>query len=320
MIKNLYANQIINVKYGNAFSSTSWQLKKGCRQGGIMSPLLFNVYIDSLIKEISECKMGCKLGTTASNIIAYADDIVLLTPSLSSMQYLIDKIAIGLKNIDLEININKTVWMKLSNKSTSKADLVVKIDGFDIKRVCSFKYLGFIISDDLSNTLDITRARNKFFNEFNVILRKFNSSHPDVLFSLFRAYCLNFYGTALWLDLKNCSQVYSQFEIGYHKAVKKIFKYSMRSSNHEVCLKAGVLTFKHYVNLIQVKFLFKNLYTNPCPFVDMIKQHILNTSDLINKFQNNFLSTYSVPNVFLNDFKAVEARINFVCRNEDRLR
>ena len=68
----------------------------------------FNVYIDSVLNEISNMKYGCKLGITSANIIAYADDIVLLSPSAFGLQRLIDKACLLARELELRFNKEKT--------------------------------------------------------------------------------------------------------------------------------------------------------------------------------------------------------------------
>ena len=75
-----YGNQFVCVKYQDAFSD-EWRLMNGVRQGGVLSGLLFSIYIDNLISKVSESALGCMLGISKSNVIAYADDIVIFAPS-----------------------------------------------------------------------------------------------------------------------------------------------------------------------------------------------------------------------------------------------
>ena len=89
IIKFWYANQFARVRYNGKYSG-SWKICNGVRQGGILSGLLFCLYINSLIDRISKLNIGSKLGLQSSNIIAYADDIVLLAPSASSLQCMMD--------------------------------------------------------------------------------------------------------------------------------------------------------------------------------------------------------------------------------------
>ena len=50
-------------------------VNEGVRQGGILSPLLFKLYLDSVLSEISGMELGCRRGFAGVNILAYADDI-----------------------------------------------------------------------------------------------------------------------------------------------------------------------------------------------------------------------------------------------------
>ena len=74
-------NQQANIRWKGSLS-IYYIIEKGVRQGGILSPFLFNFYINSIIEEISDMDVGCNYGFTRCNIIAYADDLVLLAPSI----------------------------------------------------------------------------------------------------------------------------------------------------------------------------------------------------------------------------------------------
>ena len=55
----------------------------GTRQGGVLSPYFFSRYIRDLIVGIANSGVGCKLSGHFVNVLAYADDIVLIAPSLN---------------------------------------------------------------------------------------------------------------------------------------------------------------------------------------------------------------------------------------------
>ena len=110
IIKYWYSNQYVNVRYGNGYSS-EWKLCNGIRQGGVLSGILFNLYVNDLIDNVSKSKLGCKLGVYTSNIVAYADDLVILTPSRSSLQILIQLINNEIRKIRLNFNSLKSKCM-----------------------------------------------------------------------------------------------------------------------------------------------------------------------------------------------------------------
>ena len=71
------------------------------------------------------------------------------------------------------------------------------------------------------NADDIIWARNKFYIDFNNLLRKFNFLDKNVKLLLFRQFCIQFYGSELWFSNDGSIGQLKQFGAGYHKAIKK---------------------------------------------------------------------------------------------------
>ena len=105
-IMHYMRNQVANVSWKDATSEYSL-IESGVRQGGILSPFLFKFYIDSIIDDISLMREGCILGITKINILAYADDLVLLSVSLPEMEKLYQKLCSNISKHSLQINISK---------------------------------------------------------------------------------------------------------------------------------------------------------------------------------------------------------------------
>ena len=157
----------------------------------MLSGLFFSLYINGLIDEVVKSNFGCKLGIHDSSIIAYADDLVLLSPSARGLQTLIDIASFQANELSLTFNKEKSKWMvfrSLRSKMCEVAPMMINSD--PIQRVDNFKYLGVILRDDNCNSDDIQRALNKFYCDFNIILRRFCFADFNVKSLLFRYYCL----------------------------------------------------------------------------------------------------------------------------------
>ena len=76
-----FSNVFIKVRWGNHLSMF-FRLVSGVRQGGILSPVFFNIYIDCVIDKTTDLDIGCYFRGFFSGIWLYADDIILLSRAL----------------------------------------------------------------------------------------------------------------------------------------------------------------------------------------------------------------------------------------------
>ena len=77
------------VRWGNHLS-TAFTTSNGVCQGGILSPVLFNVYMDDPSSILNTAKVGCTTNEVIINHLTYADDLVLIAPSILAMQTLLN--------------------------------------------------------------------------------------------------------------------------------------------------------------------------------------------------------------------------------------
>lgn len=92
------------VKWGQVVSSFV-NLLCGVRQGGVLSPHLFAVFIDSIADKIKSSGLGCYVKWTCMSVFLYADDIILLAPSVTSLQQLLLVCEHELYSLDMAINV-----------------------------------------------------------------------------------------------------------------------------------------------------------------------------------------------------------------------
>ena len=84
-----YREQEFMVRWGNALSIT-FHCSNGIRQGGQLSPLFCNVYTDDLNHRLQATGVGCYVGGAWANSLSYADDMVLLAPTVTALQALLE--------------------------------------------------------------------------------------------------------------------------------------------------------------------------------------------------------------------------------------
>ena len=105
-----YRSQEYVVKLGNDISS-GFNVTNGIKQGGLISPALYSVYTADLNKLLTEAKVGCHIVGQCVNHLSYADDLVLLSPSVKALQQLLNICSKYTKDFDIAFNPVKTKSM-----------------------------------------------------------------------------------------------------------------------------------------------------------------------------------------------------------------
>ncbi|XP_052758207.1 uncharacterized protein LOC128202323 [Galleria mellonella] len=218
ILKYWYTNQVNNVRWGNALSE-EYKLECGVRQGGLTSPKLFNLYINDLIVGLSSSRVGCHVDNVCINNISYADDMVLLTPTIRALRQLMYMCETYSASHGLKYNVNKTEYLifKANGKCPTHVP-DIQLHGANIKRVHKFKYLGHYVTDDLKGQTDVARERRALAVRCNMLARRFARCSEEVKITLFKAYCQTFYTSSLWV---NCTQAsLSALRIQYNNSFR----------------------------------------------------------------------------------------------------
>ena len=130
------------------------QTDTGVVQGSTLGPLLFNMFIDPILK----LSLGSRIQLFADDIVLYAaaSDISSLQDRLASDLLVVSE---WLRNNDLILNINKSKYMTVAK---SNFDLNLNINNLLIEKVYNFKYLGIIINNDLKIDNHLTKITKKY--------------------------------------------------------------------------------------------------------------------------------------------------------------
>ena len=133
LLRNLYAGQEATVRNGHG--TTDWfQIGKGVRQGCILSPCLFNLYAEYIMRNsgLEEAQAGIKIAGRNISNLRYADDTTLMAESEEELKSFLMKVKEESEKIGLKLNIQKTKIMA-SGPITSW-----EIDGETVETVSDF--------------------------------------------------------------------------------------------------------------------------------------------------------------------------------------
>ena len=233
------------VRWGSCFSSP-FTVTNGVRQGSVLSPYLFCVYVDTISRRLNDLKIGCKVKEQIINHLFYADDLCLFCPSSLGLQVLLNVCYICASELD--IVFNKTKCKVMVFKCFSLRNIVVpsfSIDGQILDTCISYKYLGHIITDDCSDNSDINRQCRSIYAKGNSLIRNFYKCSDKVKVSLFKSYCTSLYCSELWCRYTVSSL--RKISTAYHGSLKKFLNYPRSTSNSLLFVFHSVPTFQELV-------------------------------------------------------------------------
>lgn len=241
IITNIYKNQEAAVV--TTGGKTNWvNINKGVRQGCILSPLLYNIYSEAIMKDaLDECDIGVKINGLIVNNIRYADDTVLLAESSLDLQKLIDSIVLSSEKWNLKINHKKTKVM-LFSRSAMHETIELKCNGQDLKQTSEFRYLGRLFH---CNNKDIVEVKSRVGQAKNVFM-KFNKLLTEsklkistrVRFLKCYVWSVFLYACEAW-TLTACSiRTINAFEMWCYRRIMKV-SWNAYRSNTQVLKRCG---------------------------------------------------------------------------------
>ena len=191
LLLNWYNKCLCCVKWGSAVSRL-FLVSQGVRQGGVLSPILFCIYVDDALSKLNDTDFGCCIRGFFINAVMYADDILLMSSSLHLIQSLVNLCEKAFLKINLKFNVSKSAALRIGARHKFVIPELSDLSGTPIQWVTQFKYLGVVVKHGINFGINIHQNKVKFFRSFNAIFAKLGSSkNPDTILNLMRTNCLN---------------------------------------------------------------------------------------------------------------------------------
>src|SRR5664279_4673030 len=190
VLENWFSICDTRVHWGNEISE-SFKIECGIRQGGVLSPYLFAIYVDDIVTKLQRTNLGCYIKGTFVGIFLYADDIVLLAPSIESLQKLTYVCETELLWLDMTLNVKKSMCMRIGPRYDIECASLTTLHGDHLSWVNCCRYLGVEFTASRHFKCSFSNAKKSFHRSFNAIFGKVGRlASEEVILQLVSKKCL----------------------------------------------------------------------------------------------------------------------------------
>ena len=195
----------------------------GVRQGGVLSPDLYNIYVDELICIIQKSGVGCHISRTFAACIFYADDMCVLSPSLKGLQRLLDICSTYCADWDIGLNAKKTKNMLFAKNI--EINFCPSLNAIPIEWVSEWKYLGVVLKSGPKFGCSVRERVKSFYRSLNSILRIEGRSDDMILLKLIESHCVPILTYAIEIVKVWNRDESRSLRVAYNSVFRKIFGY-----------------------------------------------------------------------------------------------
>ena len=204
LLIHMYRNQTANVRW-NGIYSKEFLIRNGVRQGAVISPILFNFYMDNLFQLLKVSGSGCVVNNYYAGCFGYADDLFFLCPSRKGLQEMlsiaekyVEKHSVSFSTSPIPSK-SKTKGIVFSRRPLKYSPAPFLLNGNPLPWVEQAKYLGNEITSIPDGWMKDTKCKRAGYIERNIELNnEFPYAHPEVKCKLNRIYNSSFPGSVLY--------------------------------------------------------------------------------------------------------------------------
>ena len=216
LLLNMYTHQKLQVKWNNS-KSYKFNVTNGVRQGGVLSPFLFSLYMDELLVTLKNNGVGCHMDHYFVGAFGYADDIILLCPSLEGMREMVKICEEYAMLHSILFNGKKSKYLVFGNY---KYNVTLTVNNEKVPRSESAMHLGHLLHTNNTNN-EMTEEAIKCFNRsYHCFMSRFGTCNTTTKNKLFHQYCQSMYGSQLWLlTSPSVNKMYTQWRIAHRRVM-----------------------------------------------------------------------------------------------------
>ena len=222
LIMNWYSHLECRVRWNCEFSSW-FHVKAGVRQGGVLSPSFYCMYVDELVSILRSLKVGCHVKSVFMAALLYADDVAILSPSLKGLQQLLNACSDYCREWDICLNAKKSKLLYFGKPCGNIHQL--RLNDLPLEWVETCKYLGLnLVSGKRFGCTFVDRMKS-FYKCANAILRIDGRSDDLTMLSLIEAHCVPILSYGIEVAELHDRNERSKMRAAYNSLFRRIFGY-----------------------------------------------------------------------------------------------
>ena len=292
LIVNLYVNAQYCVKWNNCISDC-FPIQNGVKQGGVVSPLMFTLVLESVVDKVTKSKLGCYVGSKCVSILVFADDILILSPTRSAAQKILNICYDFTESVGLKFNKGKCKVMIFNSIENFETQLL--LGGTPLECVNTGIHIGNYISN-ISDLVIFDELINGIAVKTNSIFRIFHQVDFTAKCKLFNSQCCSLYGIEL-LDLESFQL--DRLLVQWRKSIRYVLGLHPRTHSYLLPHIVGSPNIEGTIYSRLASFFKKGYFSNNSLVASLFKNCVLNYSSIMCRNINIILRKL---NLNLNEF------------------
>ena len=216
LLLNMYVNQKLRVRWNNTHSPY-FNVTNGVKQGGVISPILFCIYMDGLLNELANSEVGCYMGGVFAGGFGYADDLKLLTPSVQGLRIMADICEKYADKYNIMFNGKKSELIIYRCSQSRPPDPGIFINDVRVPRKEKVTHLGHDLYENVFQ-FGAAKCIKDFNSQCNSFFCDFKNASSHMRNELFSKYCMSFYGSQILPLFNTCMEsVYTAWRVAMRK-------------------------------------------------------------------------------------------------------
>ena len=250
-IVSWYSDLECRVKWADQYSDW-FAITAGVRQGGVLSPTFYSIYVDDLLIKLRASGKGCHFHAKFAAALFYADDMAIISPSIKGLEILLS--ICGDYCLEWDIGLNPKKSKNLYFGKRIDISHTVTLNGSAIEWVDEWVYLGVTLKSSKVFDCSVKERIRKFFRCANAILRIDGKSNELVMLHLVESHCIPLLTYAIEIIHVSNRDDRRQLRVAYNSLFRKIFRYRWSESVTALQAFLGRPTWEQLVDKRRSKF------------------------------------------------------------------